>query len=582
MKNKMGYLAIALAGFILAGAFLFFGLFAGWESFLEDRLYAAKPISDEIVIIAIDNQSLNQIGQWPWPRKVFADLILKLEKEKPLAVGLDVMFAEKSSLGQTDDLSLSQMLAQVDFPIILPVEAERVLINQPNKAYSENFIFPLPDFQKQKNVSMGQVNLIADPDGVVRRFPLVITDSQQQKIYAFGYELVKKSGRPIPLEKILDNLNRLVYAAPAGAIRRLPFWRLLADEPLNLQDKIVLIGATAADLHDFQNTPLGRGEAMAGVEVQANIVNMLLLGYRFQPLNQWIFFSWLFLAALIPALIFIIFKSAIKPLLICVILGLVYLIAIIWLFQNGIVVNVIYLNLSWILSVAFLFIYRYFIIEKEKRQIKNIFAKYVSPAVLDEILKNPRQVILGGEEKEMTILFSDIRGFTTMSEGLKPKELIRIINNYFTAMTEEILKYDGVIDKYIGDAIMAFWGAPLDDMNHAEKALKAAMAMVNRLKKVNEEFAARGDPEINIGVGLYTGPAVVGNVGSKLRVNYTVLGDTVNTASRLEGQTKDYGVKIILGENTKNKIKGDYNFKFLDSVKVKGKEEAVNIYTVIP
>jgi adenylate cyclase len=189
-------------------------------------------------------------------------------------------------------------------------------------------------------------------------------------------------------------------------------------------------------------------------------------------------------------------------------------------------------------------------------------------------------VALGGQEKEMTILFSDIRGFTTMSEGLQPKELIRIMNNYFSAMTEEILRHDGIIDKYIGDAIMAFWGAPLDDPNHATKALEAALAMVERLKKINLDFKAQGDPEINIGIGLYTGLAVVGNVGSNLKVNYTVLGDTVNTASRLEGQTKEYGVKIILGESTKNRAQGNYQFKSLGSTKVKGKEIPINIYTV--
>ena len=187
---------------------------------------------------------------------------------------------------------------------------------------------------------------------------------------------------------------------------------------------------------------------------------------------------------------------------------------------------------------------------------------------------------LGGEEKEITLLFSDIRGFTTLSEKMAPCDLIKVLNRYFSAMTEEILAQGGVLDKYIGDAIMAFWGAPIADPDQADHALAAALGMIGRLKKLNEELRAAGEPEINIGIGLYTGPAVVGNVGSEQRLSYTAIGDTVNVASRLEGLTKDYKVQLILGAPTKDRIKNRVAFKHLGEATVKGRKEPIGIYTI--
>ncbi len=213
--------------------------------------------------------------------------------------------------------------------------------------------------------------------------------------------------------------------------------------------------------------------------------------------------------------------------------------------------------------------------------MKNLFSKYVSKEVLEEILKNPSQVTLGGEEKEITVLFSDIRGFTSISEKTTPKELVRLLNKYFTAMTEQILKNGGVLDKYIGDAIMAFWGAPIENLEQADKAVRAALQMIQKLDELNKELMSEGIPEIKIGVGIYTGPAVVGNIGSNLRFDYTAIGDTVNTASRLEGLCKEYNTRIIIGKTTKNKLKDDYNLKFLGSALVKGKNKSVDVYTPI-
>ncbi|MEI6288511.1 MAG: adenylate/guanylate cyclase domain-containing protein [bacterium] len=578
MKQKINYFLIAtLTGIITAGS-LSFGLFAGWENFLEDRLFSTKPVNKDIIIISIDNESLTHLGQWPWPRKIFAQAINKLNQEQVKAVALDIVFSEPSRLGTEDDASLATAISNKKFPLVLAGEGENLNLNN-NIPTADKFIAPLSEFASTTNTYTGQVNLIAERDGVVRNFPLFI-NWQNQTINSLAYELALNSGQNLLNLNNLSAINRLAYSAKPGNIRQIPFWRLLEKESLNLNNKIVLVGATASDLHDDQITPLSGGQKMSGVEIQANILNMILSNYSLKPLSLPIMAIILLIVSLLSVLPFVFSRSIIKAITANIIFIILQIIISIIFFQAGLIINIIHLCLAWVLSVGALFLYRYLIIEKEKRQVKNIFAKYVSPEVMAEILKKPDQVILGGQEKEMTILFSDIRSFTTMSEGLTPQELVRVLNKYFTAMTGEVLRHHGVIDKYIGDAIMAFWGAPIDDTSHADNALKAAMAMIKSLEKLNQELKANNDPEIHIGVGIYTGPVVVGNIGSDLRMDYTVIGDTVNTASRLEGLNKEYKTQIIIGESTKNQIKDNYEFIPLGGVKVKGKNQEVKIYTV--
>lgn len=204
----------------------------------------------------------------------------------------------------------------------------------------------------------------------------------------------------------------------------------------------------------------------------------------------------------------------------------------------------------------------------------------MSPRVLEEILVDPAKVALGGEEREVTVLFSDIRGFTTLSEKTSPQELVRILNKYFSRMSAEIVNREAVLDKYIGDAIMAFWGAPLEDTMQADHALAAGQGMIIALHKLNEELRAAGDPEIAIGIGIHTGPAVVGNIGSEFRFDYTLIGDTVNVASRLEGLNKEHKTTLILSESTKSKLHSDHAFRSLGEVSVKGRKEPLHVFTL--
>jgi adenylate cyclase len=221
--------------------------------------------------------------------------------------------------------------------------------------------------------------------------------------------------------------------------------------------------------------------------------------------------------------------------------------------------------------------YGFFVEARGRRQITSRFGQYVPPELVDEMAKHPRRFSMEGESRELTVLFTDVRGFTTISEGLEPKELSQLMNAFLTALTEVIYKHRGPIDKYMGDCIMALWGAPLADSGHAHRALEAALDMHAALARLQPEFSARGWPEIRIGVGLNSGRMSVGNMGSQIRLAYTVMGDAVNLASRLEGLTKQYGAAIIVGENTRNTVT-DFVFRELDRVRVKGKEKPVAIF----
>ena len=249
--------------------------------------------------------------------------------------------------------------------------------------------------------------------------------------------------------------------------------------------------------------------------------------------------------------------------------------------------DLFYPNLAIILSSATSVSWQYITTSREKRFIQESFSRYLAPEVVQELLEDPSRLKLGGERKTITILFSDIRGFTSLSEKLEPEKLTKILTRFLSAMSNVILESRGVIDKYIGDAIMAFWGAPLSDQEHATHALRAALQMSKALKSLNEEFKKENLPPLAIGIGINSGEVTVGNMGSEKRFDYTVIGDAVNLASRLEGLNKNYETEIIISGATKNMLnqkeieKMGINFKELGQAQVKGKEEAVTIYTPI-
>lgn len=572
-------IAFAVGGLVFLS--LFSGLFHGIELFLEDRLFSPKPVDSRLVIVAIDDGSIQRVGQWPWPREVFAEFLKNInsQNQKPLSVAIDVLFVEKSRRGESDDLALRQALRAVSFPVILAAQAQNA-VPEETQTLASSILSPLSIFQTGR-ASVGVVNVITDRDGVVRYAPMNITDEATKKNYnTLAVETISRAGIAAP-KSTLPAVVRIAYGAPSRGIRTIPFYEFLNAKTVpDVSGKIVLVGATAPSLHDTAQTPLSRGQEMAGIEVHGNIADMILSSRSLYNLPFPLAAIWIMTGSLIAAFISATLLRLEMAVLLNIFIGFIYLLAIAFLFERGIVADIIHTTLSWGASTVGISLFRFFTTEKERRAVRNTFSKYVSPHILNQLLEHPEKVVLGGEERGVTVLFSDIRGFTSISEKTTPTELVRILNKYFSTVTKKIIENGGVLDKYIGDAIMAFWGAPLPDEKQADKAVKAAKEMIGELKNLNKELLATGDPEIKIGVGIYTGPAVVGNVGSEHRFDYTVIGDTVNAASRLEGLTKEYQVPIIIGETTKNKLTENFSLKPLGKASVKGKSQTISIYAV--
>ncbi len=351
-------------------------------------------------------------------------------------------------------------------------------------------------------------------------------------------------------------------------------------DPAVLKDAIVLVGTTAAGLLDLRSTPVG--QAYAGVEVHANIVSGLLDGRIKQkaPYYVGIEFTTLLGIGLLMAWLFPkvapLASAAVAAGLIAagVLLGF-------WTWQSGdfvmpMGVPILYTVLVFLAQL----LYGYFIESRRARDIKNLFGEYAPPEIVEEMAANPVKVSMEGKSQEMTVLFSDVRSFTTISEQFKerPQELSELMNNFLTPLTKIIQKHRGTIDKYMGDCIMAFWGAPLDDPDHATHALQAAIELPKAMRALDGEFAKRGWPPLHIGVGLSTGNMRVGNMGSEFRRAYTVMGDPVNLGSRVEGLTKEYGATVMCSEFTRAAGPADWSYRELDTIRVKGKDQPVTIY----
>lgn len=538
---------------------------------LTDLLFTKEAPTTPILIVAIDEESLQAIGQWPWPRSVFANLIKKLQSAK--VIGIDVNFKEPSRLGFSDDQTFNTALRTSRTPVVLTSE-----ITSLNPVI---ITWPLAILQQSVFWFTGYANVITDTDATVRRVRLVIENERSfaARISSYYNDLTDSK---IPT----DFATRVHYRGPEGTFSSLPVSDVLNGKiPISFfQDKIILIGTTVRDLHDTHSTPFG---LMSGVEVQANVVDTIITQNFFHSSITLTVVSIFFLSFLAICLSNW-FKKFLAILGALIVLIVVYNLVVFISFDYDFILDLLYPNLAIILSAALTIIFNYVTTSREKKFIQESFSRYLAPQVINELLANPARLRLGGERRTLTILFSDIRGFTSLAEIMAPETLTQFLSRYLGKMTNIILEERGVIDKYIGDAIMAFWGAPLPDPDHAMRALLAALNMVSNLNDFNLQNRQNNVPEINIGIGLNSGEVIVGNMGSEKRFDYTVIGDDVNLASRLESLTKEYGVNIMVSEKTLELITPEQQkqheliFRELDRVKVKGKQKPIRIFELIP
>ncbi len=348
-----------------------------------------------------------------------------------------------------------------------------------------------------------------------------------------------------------------------------------------LKDKIVLVGATAIGIYDMRVIPFSG--TFPGVEIHANVIDNILRNDAIRRPDWITLFD--VAAILLIGILLSVVMSRLKPVSATLFtIGLLAAYAVVneYIFTHlKIWLTAIYPGMTMVLVFGGVTTYRVLTEEKKKKEIKDAFSRYVAPSLVSDILKDPAKLVLGGEERRLTVFFSDIRGFTTISEGLTPQALVKLINDYLTPMTDIILKSGGTVDKYMGDAIMAFWGAPVWQEDHAVRAANTALEMMEKLRLMQAEWEKRGIPKLDIGIGLSTGRLTVGNMGSHMRFDYTVMGDSVNLGSRLEGLNKEYGTHIIVPKFTYEDIKNEFILRQLDLIRVKGKKVPIRIYELM-
>ncbi len=583
-KKNFRPILVSLSIGIIASFLYLAGGLSSWSLRTSDKFFLSRAGDPAITIVAIDDASITQLGRWPWPRNIHADLIKKLKAAGALVIGYDVNFPEASD--EQNDQTLAIALKEAG-NVVLPVELS---LNFKGKHYifdETKVLAPIP-LLSYAALSTGHSNTPPDVDGVVRRIPLNVSAARQgaPSIPSFAGEIYKiyaGSARAV-LEAPKDTGNRMLINFPNSPFKS--FNTISAVDVLRnradlsrIAQGIVFVGATAADLHDANLVPTSGGIPMPGVEIHASILDTLKSGRYLHEISRLLVALIIILLGVLIGL-FVTFLRARYNLPLTIVLWLTVLVMALVLFDRGKIMDVVWPSLVIIFSYAGVTLERRISSDREKRKMKAAFSRYVSASVVESILKDPGKLRLGGEKKEMSVLFSDIRGFTSIAEGLTPEKLVEILNKYLSRMTDIVFKHEGVLDKYIGDAVMAFWNAPLEQKDHAWRAVAAGLAMRENLQEMNARKAF-GNVEIKIGIGINSGDMVVGNIGGAARFEYTVIGDNVNLASRLEGLTKEYGIWILITEFTRAKLNDEYLLRRLDKVAVKGKKEPVMIYEVM-
>jgi adenylate cyclase len=604
-----------------------------WDKF--QTINPREVVSDSVTVINITEDDLKTYGQWPWPRHVMAMLHAKIADAGAVLVNYNILFAEADRMSGVEYLKsmpmnnelreqLGKTLLDTDavFSTVLRESKRAVLMMSVKNESSVELPSTTQIIEKgnvkpwlyeyggivspHPKVSAGAsgmgVNVTSpEPDAVVRKMPVLIringkiypsmilenvrmlNNSKRIKVIAkeHGIDEVlvsKKAGIPVN-----HNAEMYInYADPSNYVQ-MSATDMLTDNfnENKIKNRIVVVGLDAAGLSVLKYTPHG---LTTDQNISAQALDTLLTGKYLLRTPQADTYEIVFLALLLLLLILVLPRTSVLlavPLLLFVEVGVAYA-AFMAYANKGFLVDP-----SWIMLSVFLIwshsTYNNFATQSRlRKQIKKQFEHYLDPAMVKKLQKDPSLLKLGGETKSMTFLFSDIRGFTPISEKYKgnPEGLTKLINRFLTRMTDVIIANGGTIDKFMGDCIMAFWNAPIENKKHREMAIKSAIEMQVALKELNTKLVAEGLPQINIGIGINTGEALVGNMGSEQRFDYSVIGDAVNLASRLESSSKTLGKTLVIGEDTRRTIETNFAFEYIDSITVKGKTEEIKVYTI--
>ena len=592
--------------------------------------------AEKVALAQIDEKSISafrtQYGRpFSWPRTIHAQVLRNLADAGARVVAYDMLFdapgcraadgpvcQEDNDFGAAVDYAKSPRpgVAAAGASVIFAIAGETAETVNPGEPLKFSESIPPIQGLASRATALAHIHPFPDGDGTVRRMPL-IADIKGQEYPALAFQAAANylrrpkaveqkqagtitfGGRPIPVDPnwmaIINYQGQPSHVpgkpGPVPVLSYVDLYNNQFDKNL-VRDKIVFVGLTAIGFADDWQAPTSNDQTgkMSGVEVHAQTAEMILRGAYLQVQDTTTTVLLIMLLALVPGIILARFQPVLAAgvsagLLVAYVIGsTIYLLGAegsLSTAQTFTVLNFAYPGASMLMTFVVVMLYRIVIEQAEQRATKGVMGKYLSPAVMHEVLKDPDGLKLGGEKREMSVLFSDIRGFTSVSEKMEPQELVHFLNEYLTEMTDLVFEHKGVLDKYMGDAIMAFWGAPTHQPDHAEQACRTGFHMMRRLRELQPQWSERGLPPLNIGVGINTGPMTCGNVGSKMRFDYTVMGDSVNLGSRLEGVNKEYGTNIIISDGTYQQVKEKFSARFLDLIAVKGKQEPTAIYELI-
>ncbi|MBN2355592.1 CHASE2 domain-containing protein [candidate division KSB1 bacterium] len=617
-KNRyLTIIVLSLTAVIMALIVSSFGLFKNLQLKTVNTFFYFRgpsvPSDTNIVIIALDDQTIKSMpAKMPYPRSYYARLVQNLSRAGARLVVFDIEFTEPSVADPREDLYLADAIYNAKNVIL----AGKVVLNVNKRIEHNAFVIKPIDTLLAVQPLWGIVNVPEDIDGFIRSY-LLYQPVGQTRYYPLAIQAVRalqdNGDQKEPLStknafivgdtwipKVLANTMYINFRGPAGTIRTYSLASVLDDESFDLvededtdifeqhlawgtfRNKIVFIGSTAEELQDNKFTPFFEyrsvKQKMPGVELHANALSTILRRDFLRDMNFGIVLCVVLVAAIVTGIMTLSLRpfrafAAVIVLIVFILLVTVQLFSRLHLILP-VTIPVVAVSFSFVMNL----ISQIIVEQREKKRIRQTFQQYVAPAVVEKMLSSGELPSYGGERIELTVLFSDIRNFTRFSESHEPEFVVSRLSDYLSRMVEVIFKYNGTLDKFVGDEIMALFGAPYFLVDHADRACRTALEMVAHLRAMQKTWSENGESLFNIGIGINTGKVIVGNLGSKQLFDYTVIGDQVNIGARLEGANKEYGTTIIISENTYERVKESARVRELDRVRLLGRSKPIRIF----